>query len=94
MDSDIKTPVSDALREQIKGVLDYPIGADIFLYVGRRYPVEVHTARHNMFPFPVIFDSALIREARACERDGARVMLTFEVSKDARTQRITDIKRV
>lgn len=90
----VDTPVSDELRERIKGVLDYPIGADMFTFVGKRYPIEVHTVKHGTFPFPVIFDTAIIREARACERDGARVMLSWEASQDARTVTLVKIERV
>lgn len=81
-------------REHLAELLNYPIGADRILTVGRRYPVEIETLRHHRFPLLVIFDSAAIRAARACAADGSRVLLTIEGSDDGRSQIVTKVERV
>lgn len=81
-------------REHLAELLNYPIGADRILTVGRRYPVEIETLRHHRFPLLVIFNPEVIRAARACAADGARVLLTIGASDDGRSQIVTKVERV
>ena len=94
IDERIDLPESDTCREWLKQLLDYPLGADRILSVGRRYPTEIQTLRHHRFPFVVIFDGAICREARKAAADGARVQLTIEATHDGRTEYVTKLERV
>ena len=93
-DERIDLPETAWRAELLKEVLNYPIGADRILSVGRRWPVEIVTLRHHAFPPIVCFDVQIIREARALAAEGARVRLSIDVSRDGRTTSLIGVERV